>query len=216
MDIITIDYIFSHFFVIYTRIKQYTFIKFEIYIIIFFFLFKLKINHFTISHKFVRFINFCIYRVRVKRNVFSAYRNSWSLLWIKLVKHQLQGNELAYIYVCIFLGVVPLICAGAGYGVVKLQNKRKRHLRMKQEEKKSGNKSNGITVEKMSIREWLHANHRRLVKVRFGPQVDMHTVDRKGEKLRSVNFVNCDTVTVEESQVTELIQQRTTSVSIVR
>ncbi|CAH1722727.1 unnamed protein product [Aphis gossypii] len=112
-----------------------------------------------------------------------------------------EGNELAYIYVCIFLGVVPLICAGAGYGVVKLQNKRKRHLRMKQEEMKSGNKSNGITVEKMSVREWLHANHRRLVKVRFGPQDEMHTVDRKGEKLRSVNFAKCDTITVEESQV---------------
>lgn len=113
----------------------------------------------------------------------------------------MQGNELVYIYVCIFLGVVPLICAGAGYGVVKLQNKRKRHLRMKQEELKSGNKSNGIMVEKMSVREWLHANHRRLVKVRFGPQAEMHTVDRKGEKLRSVNFANCDTITVEESQV---------------
>lgn len=103
---------------------------------------------------------------------------------------------------CIFLGVVPLICAGAGYGVVKLQNKRKRHLRIKQEEMKSGNKSNGIMVEKMAMREWLHANHRRLVKVRFGPQAEMHTVDRKGEKLRSVKFTNCDTITVEESQVT--------------
>jgi len=73
---------------------------------------------------------------------------------------------------------------------------------MKQEEMKSGNKSNGIIVEKMSVREWLHANHRRLVKVRFGPQAEMHTVDRKGEKLRSVNFAKCDTITVEESQVT--------------
>jgi len=73
---------------------------------------------------------------------------------------------------------------------------------MKQEELRSGNKSNGIMVEKMSVREWLHANHRRLVKVRFGPQAEMHTVDRKGEKLRSVKFGNCDTITVEESQVT--------------
>lgn len=29
----------------------------------------------------------------------------------------------------------------------------------------------------------------------------MHTVDRKGEKLRSVSFKNGDTITVEESQV---------------
>lgn len=51
------------------------------------------------------------------------------------------------------------------------------------------------------FREWLHANHRRIVKLRFGPEACLHTVDRKGEKLRSVSFKNGDTITVEESQV---------------
>uniref|UniRef100_A0A1B6CWK3 NAD(P)H oxidase (H2O2-forming) n=1 Tax=Clastoptera arizonana TaxID=38151 RepID=A0A1B6CWK3_9HEMI len=112
-----------------------------------------------------------------------------------------EGSELAYIYACVFLGFVPLVCGGAGYGVIKLQNKRRRQLRMKQEELKSGNTSTATSVDKMSVREWLHANHRRLVKVKFGPETFLHTVDRKGEKLRSVNFKNSDTVTVEESQV---------------
>ncbi|XP_075237286.1 dual oxidase isoform X2 [Lycorma delicatula] len=112
-----------------------------------------------------------------------------------------EGSELAYIYACVFLGFVPLICGGAGYGVIKLQNKKKRQLRMKQEELRSGNKAGPTTVDKMAVREWLHANHRRIVKVRFGPETNLHTVDRKGEKLRSVSFKNGETITVEESQV---------------
>jgi dual oxidase len=46
-----------------------------------------------------------------------------------------HGSELAYIYACVFLGFVPIVCAGAGYGVVKLENRRRR-LRMQQEELK--------------------------------------------------------------------------------
>ncbi|KAF6209306.1 hypothetical protein GE061_015053 [Apolygus lucorum] len=110
-----------------------------------------------------------------------------------------EGSELAYVYACVFLAIVPLVTAGAGYGVVKLQNRRRRQLRMQQEQLKSGNNTTNATVDKMAVREWLHANHRRCVKVRFGPETYLHTVDRKGEKLRSVNFKNSDTVTVEES-----------------
>ncbi|GFG29965.1 hypothetical protein Cfor_11750 [Coptotermes formosanus] len=110
-----------------------------------------------------------------------------------------EGNELAYIYACVFLGFVPIVCAGAGYGVVKLQNRRRRRLRMRQEELKSS--AGGKTsVDKMAVREWLHANHRRLVKVKFGPEAAIHTVDRKGEKLRTVNFGTSEALTVEESQ----------------
>jgi len=71
---------------------------------------------------------------------------------------------------------------------------------MQQEQLKSaaGGKTN---VDKMAVREWLHANHRRLVKVRFGPEVAMHTVDRKGDKLRTIVFTSIDTLTVEESHV---------------
>jgi len=92
------------------------------------------------------------------------------------------------------------VCAGAGYGVVKLQNRRRRRLRMQQEELKN-NAGGKTSVDKMAVREWLHANHRRLVKVKFGPEAAIHTVDRKGEKLRTVNFRMSEALTVEESQV---------------
>jgi hypothetical protein len=59
-------------------------------------------------------------------------------------------------------------------------------------------------VDKMAVREWLHANHRCLVKVKFGPEAAIHTVDRKGEKLRTVNFRTSEALTVEESQVSTL------------
>lgn len=58
------------------------------------------------------------------------------------------------------------------------------------------------SVDKMVVREWLHANHKRLVKVKFGPEAILYTVDRKGEKLRTVCFKNYDSVTIEESQET--------------
>lgn len=71
---------------------------------------------------------------------------------------------------------------------------------MKQEELKTGTKVSGV-VDKMSVREWLHANHKRYVKLKLSPGAILHTVDRKGEKLRSVDFSNYDTITIEESQV---------------
>lgn len=42
------------------------------------------------------------------------------------------------------------------------------------------------------------------MKLRFGPDANLHTVDRKGEKLRSVSFKNGDTITLEESQVSTM------------
>jgi dual oxidase len=74
---------------------------------------------------------------------------------------------------------------------------------MQQEELKN-NAGGKTSVDKMAVREWLHANHRRLVKVKFGPEAAIHTVDRKGEKLRTVNFRTSEALTVEESQVTTL------------
>lgn len=44
-----------------------------------------------------------------------------------------SGSELAFIYACVFLGFVPILCASAGYGVVKLQNSKRRKLKIKQE-----------------------------------------------------------------------------------
>lgn len=106
-----------------------------------------------------------------------------------------------YIYACVFLGFVPILCAGAGYGVVKLQNRRRRRLKILQEHLKN-NTDSKTSVDKMVVREWLHANHKRLVKVKFGPEAVLYTIDRKGEKLRTVSLKNLDSVTVEESQET--------------
>lgn len=51
----------------------------------------------------------------------------------------------------------------------------------------------------MMVQEWLNANHKRVVKVKFGPEVAIHIIGRKGEKLRTVNFKNTDSVYVEQS-----------------
>lgn len=51
-----------------------------------------------------------------------------------------------------FLGFVPLVCGGAGYGVIKLQNRRRRQLRMLQEELKTGTKSSAASVDKMAVK----------------------------------------------------------------
>lgn len=76
-----------------------------------------------------------------------------------------SGSELAYIYACVFLGFVPILCATAGYCVVKLQNRRRRRLKLKQETMRT--KGGKQTVDKMIAREWLHANHKRLVTGKF-------------------------------------------------
>lgn len=53
----------------------------------------------------------------------------------------------------------------------------------------------------MVVREWLHSHHKRLVKIRFGPEQALHMVDRKGDKLRTISFNNIDCINVEESVV---------------
>lgn len=92
---------------------------------------------------------------------------------------------------------MPILCAGAGYGVVKLQNRRRRRLKIKQDEIKNGDVK--LPVDTMLVEEWLHANHKRVVKVKFGPDAAIHIIGRKGEKLRTVNLKNIDTVIIEES-----------------
>lgn len=97
-----------------------------------------------------------------------------------------------------FLGFVPILCAGAGYGVVKLQNRRRRRLKIRQEElRKSGEAK--LSVDTMIVHEWLHANHKRQVKVKFGPDAEINIMGRKGEKLRTISFKNTNNIEVEES-----------------
>lgn len=58
------------------------------------------------------------------------------------------------------------------------------------------------SIDKMLAREWLHANHKRLVTVKFGPEAGIHTVDRKGQKLRTFNLKSIEGITVEKTAVT--------------
>ncbi|CAG0891147.1 unnamed protein product [Darwinula stevensoni] len=111
-----------------------------------------------------------------------------------------HGSEVTYIYSCILLAAIPLVCAGAGYAVVKLQNSRRRRFKIKQEES-----NHGKAVDKMVVKEWLHQNHKRQVKVKFGPEEAFYTVTRKGDKLRTVNFKDVDSLQVE---VTEDVKKK--------
>lgn len=120
---------------------------------------------------------------------------------------------------------MPILCAGAGYGVVKLQNSRRRRLKIQQEHLKNAqhkgiNKHwkqnlcyvdlhvisyiNNIkfsgSVDKMVCREWVHASYKRLVKLRLGPEPALHVTDRKGDKLRTVPLDHTEQLTVLESQ----------------
>ncbi|XP_044584907.1 dual oxidase [Cotesia glomerata] len=122
------------------------------------------------------------------------------------------GSELVYIYVCVFIAFIPILCAGAGYGVVKLQNRRRRRLKIVQESIKRRSGRTGCIVaslngngriDKMIVREWLHANHKRLVKVKFGPEAALYIEDRKGDNLRTFDFSAVNVVAVEESQECE-------------
>ncbi|KAK5639843.1 hypothetical protein RI129_010654 [Pyrocoelia pectoralis] len=112
-----------------------------------------------------------------------------------------EGNELVYIYACVFLGFVPILCATAGYGVVKLQNKRRRKLKIQQEELRQRAEGK-ISYDNIIVQEWLHANHKRLVKIKFGPDSQLNIVGRKGEKLRTIELKGAESVTVEESHDT--------------
>jgi dual oxidase len=79
--------------------------------------------------------------------------------------------------------------------VVKLQNSRRRKLKMKQEEN-----NNGKSVDKMIVKEWLHQNHKRLVKIKFGPEEAFYTMNRKGEKIRTVNLRGVESLVIEVTQ----------------
>lgn len=43
------------------------------------------------------------------------------------------GSELPFVYSCVFLAFVPILCVAAGYAVVKLQNSKRRRLKVKME-----------------------------------------------------------------------------------
>ncbi|KAF8765204.1 Dual oxidase like protein [Argiope bruennichi] len=55
----------------------------------------------------------------------------------------------------------------------------------------------GKHCEKLDVKEWLHNNHKRCVKVKIGPDDSISTLNRKGETLRKVDFQASPTVVVE-------------------
>ncbi|XP_065579570.1 dual oxidase-like isoform X2 [Artemia franciscana] len=108
-----------------------------------------------------------------------------------------EGSEVPYIYSILLLIFVPVAIGGVAYGVVKLQNSRRRKLKMKLEEN-----NNGKSSDKMYVKEWLHLNLKRLVKFKFGPEENLTLVNRKGDILRCINFKNTETLTVEVTEDT--------------
>ena len=113
----------------------------------------------------------------------------------------MQGSEAAYIYGCIVLCAIPLLIACAAYGVVKLMNSRRR--KMKQIREELNNNSGGRKQDKMHVKEWLHQSAKRPVKVKFGPEEAFHLLNRKGEKLRSVDVKGMENLAVEVTQDTK-------------
>lgn len=107
------------------------------------------------------------------------------------------GSEFMFIYICLMLGFIPIITTLTAYCVVKLQNTKRRKLKIRQEALRNPQQKG--SVDKMVVREWLHMNHKRMVTVKFGPEAAIYTVNRKGEKLRTFGLKNIDVLTVEES-----------------
>ena len=117
-------------------------------------------------------------------------------LWINTYEHTLylyddtnlvlffcfQGSEAAYIYGCIVLCFIPILACLMAYAVIKLMNSRRRRMKQIREE----NNNNGKKADKMHVKEWLHQNAKRPVKVKFGPDESFYLLNRKGDKLRTI------------------------------
>ncbi|XP_022235000.1 dual oxidase-like, partial [Limulus polyphemus] len=108
-----------------------------------------------------------------------------------------HGSEVAFIFSCMALAFIPIICAGLGYAVIKIQNRRRRRCRTQIRDKTE----NGY--KKLYVKEWVNHNFKRLVKLKIGPDDTIYTINRKGEILRKVDFKNVRSLVVEISQETD-------------
>jgi hypothetical protein len=54
-----------------------------------------------------------------------------------------------------------------------------------------------LLQDKMHVKEWLHQSAKRPVKVRFGPDEAFHLLNRKAEKLRSIDLKGMDSLACE-------------------
>ena len=107
-------------------------------------------------------------------------------------------SQVTYIYACIILCAIPLLVVLASYGVIKLMNKRRRKMKIMREEMSGTHKK----TDKVHVKEWLHQNACRLVKIKFGPDNAFYLLNRKGDKLRSMSVAKIDNMVVEISQDT--------------
>ena len=106
-----------------------------------------------------------------------------------------QGSEVPYIFGCIIICIIPVILSCLAYAVVKVMNSRRRRIKTKWEEN-----NNGKSVDKMYVKEWLHHNAKRNVKIKFGPDEAFHLMNRKGEKLRTVSIKGIENLVCEVTQ----------------
>lgn len=102
-----------------------------------------------------------------------------------------------------------------GYTVIKVNNKRRRKIKQQREsdDKKNYDKlckfcaSNWLSLSILKamqlyidVREWLHQNHKRYVKVKIGPEQSISTVNRKSETLRKIDIHDTSSLLVEVTQ----------------
>ena len=63
------------------------------------------------------------------------------------------------------------------------------------------NNNTGKKADKMHVKEWLHQNAKRPIKVKFGPDETIYLLNRKGDKLRTVSIKNIESLVLEVTQV---------------
>ena len=76
-------------------------------------------------------------------------------------------------------------------------NSRRRKMKQIREE----NNNNGKKADKMHVKEWLHQNAKRPIKVKFGPDENFYLLNRKGDKLRTISIKNIESLVLEVTQV---------------
>ena len=76
-------------------------------------------------------------------------------------------------------------------------NSRRRKMKQIREE----NNNNGKKADKMHVKEWLHQNAKRPIKVKFGPDEAFYLLNRKGDKLRTISIKNIESLVLEVTQV---------------
>ena len=116
-----------------------------------------------------------------------------------------------YLYSCTLILFIPILCILVGYGVIKVENRRRRRFKLKQEKllkKHDVTTTTQKPIEKVIVREWLHANHKRFIKLKLGPDSALHVINRKDDTLRTLNLSHVDNVIVEESKELKNFKKR--------